>query len=384
MRELKPIMLLFIFVVGALCMLANTLYSSPPPFINKDQPARGEWNFDLKEQWSIQQFGDYLFARADTFQVDDNGIVYVLEKKFSKVFAFDSSGKFLFEAGGPGEGPKEFRLPLNLFLIGKYFIVYDMDVGVKFFTKTGEFKNSFKLEYNIFPREFLSETRFIMLRITDFKKKQEKQALEVYDLNTHKGTAINEISSEKDAKASSENARVRIRVPGTTSQVITAVSGNKIYFGNNGIYLIKKIDLDGTEELSFSLEGRKRKPVPMAYKVQQVKEFNPGTRLPEDIEKQLLKTIPDECTYFERIFIDESGLIYVFLTDVANHTYQGVDIFSPSGKYLYRSELKLPKGLNRVESFVLAGNYMYVLAEEEEGEQKLMKFNIKKPPIQHN
>jgi hypothetical protein len=72
-------------------------------------------------------------------------------------------------------------------------------------------------------------------------------------------------------------------------------------------------------------------------------------------------------------------LITIHLTDVANKTVQEIDIFSPAGKYLFHSDIQLPEGFKRVTPLFIKGNSLIVFVEDEDGEQKLVKFQIETP-----
>ena len=96
--------------------------------------------------------------------------------------------------------------------------------------------------------------------------------------------------------------------------------------------------------------------------------------------KQLMKTMPDQCTYFNRIWVDDTGLIHVFIPDMANDQVQEIDIFSSQGEYLYRAKLKLPDGYRfQRNTYVFKDQYLYVFTEDQDGEVKLIKYTIQLP-----
>jgi hypothetical protein len=98
--------------------------------------------------------------------------------------------------------------------------------------------------------------------------------------------------------------------------------------------------------------------------------------------KQMIKTMPDQCTYFNYIRVDEKGLIYVFVPDLADRTRQHIDIFSPEGKYLYKAELSLPDGFRfSIPPTTFKDNYLYVFAEDPDGEGMLIKYRVKRPSL---
>jgi hypothetical protein len=157
---------------------------------------------------------------------------------------------------------------------------------------------------------------------------------------------------------------------------VVGTNGKSLLFGRNDTYYIKRTDFSGKELLSFSLQGRKPKPVSMETKKAL---FSGNTRFSPQLVKSIVDGLPDHCTFFSKIHVDDAGLIYVYIADVSNEKGQDLDIFSPTGKYLYHSSITFPGGYKAVTSPVIAGDSLYIYAEDEEEEQKLVKFKIKRP-----
>jgi hypothetical protein len=99
----------------------------------------------------------------------------------------------------------------------------------------------------------------------------------------------------------------------------------------------------------------------------------------KEMEKQLIDGYSDEFNYFTKITTDEKGRIYVYVTDVENITGWYIDIFSPEGKYLYQSQIKLPPDLQKKGNFILKQNHIYAYAEDEDGNAMIVKYKITKP-----
>ena len=94
---------------------------------------------------------------------------------------------------------------------------------------------------------------------------------------------------------------------------------------------------------------------------------------------QMIKGMPDVATFFSRIFIGKNGLIYIFVSDLENEDGQGVDIFSPEGKYLYHGEIKVEEGSKIRSPIAFYKNSIYMFVEDEEGESSLIKYKIDLP-----
>lgn len=105
-----------------------------------------------------------------------------------------------------------------------------------------------------------------------------------------------------------------------------------------------------------------------------------GGKIPEDMIHQMVKTMPDHCTFFNHIRVSEDGLVYVYVPDLAQTNRQHIDIFSPEGIYLYQADLTLPERYRfRVPPHTFKDNYLYIFAEDPDGEVKLIKYSIRHP-----
>lgn len=345
---------------------------------NEDKPLKGNWDFKLRKLWEVEKAGNDLLTQIPDIQVDDNGQIYILEWKLYKFFVFDQNGKFLYSFGNRGEGPGEYKMAFSFFLKGQYVIVPDQE-RTHYFNKDGKYVKSYNYGRQLFPRAFLDESRFLMVQDND-DEKEKSDKLEIFDLNSMNRTVIAEISSEKVLTASQGNLIMKFKDGTTTPMVVAAEHNKNIYFGKNDRYFIKKVDFNGKELLSFSISGRDQKKIPEQVKRERLEKvrFNNG-KIPQEMIDQMIKNMPDYCTYYSRIDIAENGLIYVYLNDVANKTAQEIDIFSPEGKYLYHATAKLPEGFIRVGPFFIKGNSLIIFVENEDGEQKLVKFQIELP-----
>ena len=68
---------------------------------------------------------DVFFADISSLRVDDLGTIYILDKKDKKVKVFDAAGALTCSFGTKGQGPGEFQVPLDLFLIHGEIRVFD-------------------------------------------------------------------------------------------------------------------------------------------------------------------------------------------------------------------------------------------------------------------
>jgi len=158
-----------------------------------------------------------------------------------------------------------------------------------------------------------------------------------------------------------------------TPIMVLGYNNNKVYYGMNSSYKINITDLNMRKLLSFSLE-RKKRVVPKQYKDKAIKNMN----FPENIKEEVKRRFPDHFTYFERIYIDENGVIYVFSTDAEKENREKIDIFSSKGKYIYSSEIKIDKD-SSIKVSHIKKNKLYLAIEDEDGEIKIIKYKIVLP-----
>jgi len=345
---------------------------------NEGKPAKGRWDIDLKEMWSVNSAGTNPLVAVQNIQVDDKGNVFFMDRKFRKIAAFDSNGKELIYFGKMGEGPGEVRRMVQFFLQGPNIIVEDRGGRLHYFSKKGEYVETFLHNLRDEIKGFIGDYRFVtILSNYGTKAAKENENLEIYDIKEKKSTVIASLKPEEVVRTSKGSGKDKldfeVHVPELTPSVIVGISGSSVFFGKNDRYVIKKTDSSGKELLCFSMEGRPAQTVSKDYK-----EGLFGSGIPPEVAKDLVKELPDQCTFFTKIHVDEKGFIYVYTPNISKKNIQEMDIFSPSGQYLYHSTITYPGGLTPATAPVFAGEHLYLFAEDEEGERKLVKYKINK------
>ncbi|NIM16964.1 MAG: hypothetical protein GTO45_33770 [Candidatus Aminicenantes bacterium] len=187
-----------------------------------------------------------------------------------------------------------------------------------------------------------------------------------------KATASTEINGQR--------ATVAIVIPSITPMVFVNYRNRKIYYGMSDFYKINVVSLKGKEICSFYIDGRKRKDVSRAFKNDLAKLLGD---IPADVVKNIIDGLPKKASFFQGIKIDKNGLIYVLISDPGNETFLAIDIFSPMGKYLYSSELRLEQGrLIKWGDIYFDDDFLILTVEDEEGNLKVAKYLIKLPVYQ--
>ena len=371
MRRTVTTIPLFIFCI--------CLFAGGDVIENKDIPIKGTWDFGLQKEWEVENAGDDVMARVNAVRVDDVGNIYVMEFTQSKIFVFGPAGKFLFSFGKKGEGPGEIKNAFRFFLLDDMIIVPELG-KFSFFDLKGKFIKSMNTGRMVAPLTFLDEGHFFHTGGLMSREKKSGDMLYLFDLETRKDKVIAEIPKEEALTATSGGMTLVLKDRTTTPGIVLALKDKHIYYGKSDKYLVKKAGLDGKEIFSFSLDGRKQKKISMAFKRKRFENvIVNGRKMAKEMVDQMAKSMPDEMPYFNRIMVDEQGLIYVFISDLENEAGREIDIFSPEGKYLYHGEIKMPGNYKISTALAFKDNFLFAFCEDEEGIGKLLKFKINLP-----
>ncbi|HZD04977.1 MAG TPA: 6-bladed beta-propeller, partial [Longimicrobiales bacterium] len=107
---------------------------------------------------SMDGSSETTFNRIGDLAVGPDGRIYVLDAGDHVVKAYDRGGTFLFQVGGEGDGPSEFR-GASLIVVGDDgFAVFDYRAPkLARFGWDGEFEGSARTEFSVFEYGFPEE-----------------------------------------------------------------------------------------------------------------------------------------------------------------------------------------------------------------------------------
>jgi hypothetical protein len=196
------------------------------------------------------------------------------------------------------------------------------------------------------------------------------------NLKTGREKVITDFTLFKGGIIQRENVRAAAVIPTITPVMVVGLHGDKLYFGMNDKYELYITGMDGKEHGGFSLQ-RKRKTVTLKQREDVLLTLVKGMA-PDNLARQLAKTLPDEETYFANIE-SHKGLIYLFKSHFVPCSQQQIDIFSPDGKYLYRGFVRVEEGLAITAGPTIKNNSIHIVLEDEEGEITLNKYKTVLP-----
>lgn len=344
---------------------------------NPGKPAKGEWDFNLEQVWEAQNAGSDVIAGPGPMAVSEDGTIYVRDWKNKKHFMFSKDGKFLRAFAKKGEAPGEVRRidEAEMFFAGDTFIIADIG-KVHYFSKKGDFIKSQKnTSRKRMPHLFLNEDEFIYAPVFKSHMPDGTGEISRFNLKTQEESALVKFTIGKPRKNDQRPAMI---VGGLTPMMIIGYGNKKLYYGMNDTYRITVSDLSGKIVHTFSVRDKKEK----ISKEKKRKFFSQWGDPPAFVEK-CVDTTPGELAHFIRIE-EINGLIYVFGAFFGqNQEKQRIDIFSPQGKYLYRSFIKPGNGstiyYSHIKNLVIKKDYLYMLIEDEEGDIKIAKYKISLP-----
>ena len=367
--------MIFILVVLAFNCWTFTLT------LNPDRPEKGHWDLEMKKMWEIETAGNDVFGDIQEIDITPDGKVYVLDAKNFKIFIFEKDGTFISAFGRRGEGPgeiKNLRMGAQLFSVESNIIVVDRG-RIHFFTREGKFKRTALYPFQTKPQTFVSEDVFISAPATIDDPRKPEAKIKLYNLKDNTEKIIATFTPYKKATASEKNREnqvtIAIVIGDITPLMMVRYHEGKIYQGMTSQYRIHIMDLEGKPVTNFGIENRESKKISSQYKKELGERFNDA---PQDMIKRIIDGLPETASYFYNMFIDKNGMIYIFVSEPENRSCKSIDIFSPQGKYLYTSEMKVEDGLS-IRTFTIWDQWLFIATEDEEGTLTISKFSIKLP-----
>ncbi len=376
-KENRSVPVLMCLVI-ALFLSASLLF---PGVVNEDKPLNGEWDFKLKKIWEIDSAGETPLANPGQMLVLDDGSLCVQDTKHGLHFIFDGNGKLVKSFGKRGEGPGEIRRidEEEMFLYKDKIIISDSG-KIHYFTKDGNYiRSAANTSMKRMPLFFLDEKEFVFAPVFRKDMPGGKGQLGKYNLETAKETVISGFSLANGGK---DEGMPEIVMGAITPLMVLGYDGNKFYFGMSDTYTISVADPKGNKIETFSLDRAK-----VNIRAKEKKAFFSQWNDPPELVNKWIKTTPDEFTFFSNIEVHH-GLIYIYKTFNnlnGQSKSQEMDLFSPSGKYLYKGSIKPGKGLEiyyaHRRSIVIKKGHLYLLVKDEDGAVKVAKYTVDLPEM---
>ena len=343
-----------------------------------DQPRHGDWEFNLKKVWEIDQVNGAPFVKPGELRISRTGNLYFHDFERRESYALNPSGRFISGFAAEGRAPGEVSRYINCFTAGEQ-VVIAAPRKLHFFTGEGEFIRAVSNDlFQRFPLVFLSESEFLFVpgALTDVRG--DTVRIRRSNLVTGAETVLDELPVLRE-----ERGAPGVVVVGLTPQVWMGHDEDtgRLYYGKNSEYTIRVADSSGQKLPAFGL-NRVRATVTDAEKRAHFEYFG----MPKDRMERLVKRLPNELAYYHRIQVN-AGLVYVFVVKGIGHRHesQQIDIFDPEGTYLYRAEVRFGDGkhiFGKPDNLRIKGRYLYVILEDDTDKITIAKYEIALPTRQ--
>jgi len=109
---MKPLIVV-VCTLLSLSLVGNSgAASDQVPVVANTEPASSRQTWQLEELWRVGgESDDHVFGLMIDARCDDEGNIYLLDQQLSKVTMVSTTGEYLAELGGEGDGPGECRMP---------------------------------------------------------------------------------------------------------------------------------------------------------------------------------------------------------------------------------------------------------------------------------
>lgn len=318
----------------------------------------------LEEEFSLGQGGadEEMFSEISGLDVDNDGNIYILDRKERKVKIFDRTGKFLKQFGKEGQGPGEMSMPLSIQITSnKELVVADaLNQRLSFYSLQGEFLRALSTAkaLGLSLPVVDSQGNIVGQQIVPPASGETKvmQEARKYDgeLNSLFTIASIDISSVIQGKINPFQFIIFYQLG----------KDDSIFFNNLDEYEIKVLNSEG------KLVKRILKDYdPVKVTEKDKEEF--FERLPGEAGpvKDRIE-FPKEYPPYQNFTLDEQGRLFVRTFERGKKEREFFyDVFDPEGLYI----AKIPfKGDPRVWK----AQRLYAVDEDEDGYQILRVFNV--------
>jgi hypothetical protein len=335
----------------------QVVFNPKNPAPPKGTPAK----LALKEEFSLGEGNkeEEIFSEITSFVVDDEGSIYILDRKENKILVFDKKGKYLKSFGKKGQGPGEMSGPVGIhFTPAKEIMVEDpLNQRLAFFSLDGKFLK------NISTAKFLTLAGIALDSLGNM-------------IGQYVAVGGNKINREIEKFDKDLNPLFTI----ATYDLSNILAGKINPFSMLTIYRVGKDDtilisnLDRYEIKVLNAEGKVIKRI--------LKDWEP-VKITEEYKRERLAQLPPEAAMikdkievpkvfppYENFFLDEQGRIFVKTYEIGKTKEEHfIDIFDAAGNYIARLALK------GGEHFIKGGK-LYSIEETEDGFQVLRCYSV--------
>lgn len=293
-----------------------------------------------------------LFLSVQTFKVDEEENIYVLDTTAHKIKVFNKTGKLVKVFGEKGQGPGELDTPTNIELYSEnQLVVFNMrGRKLSLFSKNGDFIKDLPMEKHgwipmirvdsqgtVYGYSVLTEERYRKIKVDKF------------DSN------LNLISNV----VTIENKIDYFSIEAVPTFLYFHVINDNLVWGYASEYVLHIVDLDGNEVRRIIMDYD---PVKLTKtdKERITKEYR-------DMPSSLKLKFPDVYPPFDWFYPGPNGGIVVRTNEKTANESNYFDFFDSEGRYVAKIPFKfLPRAWKN--------DKVYFAEEDEEGYQMIKRY----------
>ena len=327
---------------------------------NPDEPLFQDPLFTLEEELSIGGDDDreeYIFIEMSRTAIDDDGNIYILDRRGAQIKVFDSRGTYLRTIGRRGQGPGEFQNPIEM------FIAHDHEIVVE------DFSNR-RLSFYTLKGEHLKDQYFgdMLLGKIDMDQEGSYYAMTTeYYVPAENGIQIGHYLIKKfDAHLnflytldSSDVSKQMDHFMYYFMLLFDITHDGNIIVGNGRDYILDIFDSEG--DLIRRIE---KEHTPVEVTLKEVREQK------ENMLFQLKTKVPTHHSAYRSFTWNEDDRIYVWTwektVDGSKYFY---DVFDSEGRYIAKMSLS-------IEPWILKNDKLYTRGEDENGYHVVKRYKV--------
>lgn len=322
---------------------------------NPKKPMYGEDVFIIEEELS---FGDdeedenYMFSDISHITVDNDGRIYILDRRESHVKLFDQDGKYVRTIGRQGQGPGELNNPIFVYFPRNELLVTQFE-RLSFFSPEGEFLRSVLMKKESPSRARCNSHGNIIGTNTVFDF--ENPNTFYYVLKTYDS----EIEPIKELVRIDIQRKMGVVNPFRPNIYMTVDDEDNIIFGYSKDYELQIYNPEGD-----LIKKIMREYDPEKITEEEKEESTQGS--PSSVKFEFPKCHPA----FLRFVHDEAGRLYVQSYEKGEgYNVYYHDVFDRDGRYIAKVQL-------RRAPVIFRHGKLFSLEEDEDGYQYVKRYKV--------
>jgi len=282
---------------------------------------------------------EYMLINPSIVRADDDGKIYVMDRKTCRLAIYDGNGKFLKELCQKGIGPHEIMRPIDM-VVDKQKRIHILDYKnrkIVRFHFNGSAEDDLKLPL---PRPktlyFSKNENYFVIHYTRGENNTQTAYIVKYDFNgkillQSQKQKITKYQTEKRETESGRIISVTFSTPFDPTGYFAYSTDGYIFYGYSDVYEIKKLDKFFQKIGNVHLEERFRMRILQSAKdkfLKEIKEIGDkkGVRYSKAIN------LPAYDQYFNALWTDGENRLLVKVPSYNEKTQ--FDVYSSQGNFL--------------------------------------------------